>query len=195
MADPEDWAIDSNESLELSLLGPPTSEPLTFHPDFTYPIFGEAETIYGYKGLSINLSFARWDMQPFLKVTWDQKINPTFGIEAEDVTDTMKEYLPEGSLLQQIYLTVDVLYDENDFQMYLANPSFKPPGDAIDSYTLNSNTYTVYKSTLQNPDTVTLLHRLQILVLLFIEGGTYIDSTDDRWQIYLLYRFFTTKGN
>jgi histone acetyltransferase 1 len=98
MADPEDWAIDSNEALELSLLGPPESEPLNFHADFTYPIFGEAETIYGYKGLAIKLSFARWDMRPFLKVTWDQKISPNFGIEAEDVTDAMKEHLPEGSL-------------------------------------------------------------------------------------------------
>jgi histone acetyltransferase 1 len=100
MADPEDWAIDSNEALELSLLGPPASEPLTFHADYTYPIFGEAETIYGYKGLAINLSFARWDMRQFLKVTWDQKINPTFGIEAEDITDTMKEYLSDGILLR-----------------------------------------------------------------------------------------------
>jgi histone acetyltransferase 1 len=78
--------------------------------------------------------------------------------------------------------------------MYLANPSFKPPGDAIDSYTLNSNTYTVYKSTLEDPDTVTLLHRLQIFVLLFVEGGSYIEATDDRWQIYLLCLLFTIKS-
>jgi hypothetical protein len=71
--------------------------------------------------------------------------------------------------------------------MYLANPSFKPPGEAIDSYTLNSNTYTVYKSSLRDPETVTLVDRLQLLVLLFIEGSEYIDTADDRWQIYILY--------
>jgi histone acetyltransferase 1 len=99
MADPEDWAIDSNEALQLTLLGPLSSNPLTFHPDFTYPIFGEAETIYGYKGLSINLCLASWDFRGFLKVTWDQKINPSLGIEAEDVTETLKEYLPEGNVV------------------------------------------------------------------------------------------------
>jgi histone acetyltransferase 1 len=99
MADPEDWAIDSNEALELSLLGPLGSEPLSFHPDYTYPIFGEAETIYGYKGLAINISFARWDMRAFLNVKWDQKINPALGIEAEDVREKLKkECLPEGLL-------------------------------------------------------------------------------------------------
>ena len=103
MADPEEWAIDSNEALELTLLGPLSSNPLTFHPDFTYPIFGEAETIYGYKGLSINLSLASWDFRGFLKVTWDQKINPSLEIEAEDVVETLKEYLPEGnSVLREL---------------------------------------------------------------------------------------------
>ena len=79
------------------------------------------------------------------------------------------------------------MYDENDFHLHLANPSFKPPGEEIDSYILNSKTYTVYKSSLREQDTIALVNRLQILTLLFIEGATYIDTTDDRWQIYTLY--------
>jgi len=30
-----------------------------FHPTFTYPIFGEHEKIFGYKGLNINVSPSR----------------------------------------------------------------------------------------------------------------------------------------
>jgi histone acetyltransferase 1 len=85
-----------------------------------------------------------------------------------------------------------VFYDENDFQLYLANPSFNPPGEIIDSYHVNSNTYSVYKSSLEDEDTITLVDRLQLLVLLFIEGGSYIDTSDDRWQIYILYAPFHT---
>lgn len=96
MADPEEWAIDSNEALQLTLFGPLSSNPLTFHPDFTYPIFGEAETIYGYKGLALNLALASWDLRGYLKVTWDQKINPSLGTEAEDVEEILKEFLPGG---------------------------------------------------------------------------------------------------
>jgi histone acetyltransferase 1 len=96
MADPGVWAIDSNDAVELSLLGPLSSNALTFHPDYTYPIFGDAETIYGYQGLSINLSFAGWDMRGLLKVSWRQKINPALGIDAEDIVETLNEYLPEG---------------------------------------------------------------------------------------------------
>jgi histone acetyltransferase 1 len=81
-----------------------------------------------------------------------------------------------------------VLYDENDFQLHLANPSFNPPGEKIDSYTVNSNTYTVYKSSLRDQNTIALVDRLQIFILLFIEGGSFIDTSDDRWQIFTLYR-------
>ena len=77
--------------------------------------------------------------------------------------------------------------DENDFQMYLANPTFKPPGEKIDEYSANGNSYVVYKSSLADPETVALVDRLQLLILLYIEGGSYIDTSDDRWQIYILF--------
>ena len=82
---------------------------------------------------------------------------------------------------------LDIFEDENAFQMYLANPKFVPPGEKIDEYTANGNEYTVYKSSLSNSETVSLVDRLQLLILLFIEGGSYIDTSDDRWQIYILF--------
>ena len=63
---------------------------------------------------------------------------------------------------------------------------FSPPGEVIESYEVNGNTYTVYRASLRDPSALTLVSRLQILVLLFVEGGTYIDTSDDRWQIYIL---------
>lgn len=71
--------------------------------------------------------------------------------------------------------------------MYLANPSFTTPGTLIDSYTVDSKKYMVFQSSLKDPETVKLVDRLEFLVLLFIEGGSYIDLADDRWQVYILY--------
>ena len=97
MANAEDWAIDSNEALELTLWDPLSATIHKFHPDYTYPIFGDAETIYGYKDLKISLSLAAWDMRGYLDIKWTQKIDPSLGIEAEDVGGTLKEYLPDGN--------------------------------------------------------------------------------------------------
>lgn len=78
------------------MLGPSGTRPRTFHPTFTYPIFGDAETIYGYKGLSLDLSFAAWDFRAYLKVRWDEKIENSPEIEAEKVEEPLLNYLPEG---------------------------------------------------------------------------------------------------
>ena len=185
--DPEAWAVDSNEALNLTLYSPSASNPLSFHPEFTYPLFGDAETIYGYKGLKVALDFAAWDMRGHVQIQYQQKLDTAEGVQVDDVLEILKEYLPEGlHSLPYHHLTLDIFYDQNDFQLYLANPSFNPPGELIHTYTINSNSYAVYKSSLRDAATVSLVRRLQLFILLFIEGGSYIDTTDDRWQIYLL---------
>lgn len=98
MANPEDWAIDSNEALELTMLGPSASRRLAFHPTFTYPIFGEAETIYGYRRLSIDLSLAAWDFRGYLEVRWHEKLDNSLETEVENVEEILREYLPEGTV-------------------------------------------------------------------------------------------------
>lgn len=60
------------------------------------------------------------------------------------------------------------------------------PGLQIDSYTIGTKNYMVCKSSLQDPEAVKLVDRLELLVLLYIEGGSYVDLGDDRWQIYVL---------
>ena len=98
-SDPSAWAVDSNEALELAVYGPSASNCLKFHPEFTYPLFGDAETIYGYKGLKINLDFAGWDMRGHLKVSWQQKLDAAQGVQVDDVLEIMKEYVPEGQVV------------------------------------------------------------------------------------------------
>jgi len=62
---PSARSLDDSDALhdeELAL-----SEP--FNPTFTYPIFGEHEKIFGYKGLSINVREHRIPHKPMLKVS------------------------------------------------------------------------------------------------------------------------------
>lgn len=95
----EEWSSDANEALELSLVVPGDEKPkdlVKFHPKFTYPIFGENETIYGYKGLKIHLRFAAHDLLPCLEVQWEKRVKKVGDVEAEDIEEKMTESLPEG---------------------------------------------------------------------------------------------------
>ncbi|KAJ2758883.1 histone acetyltransferase 1, partial [Coemansia nantahalensis] len=76
------WATDSNSAVYIQLIGGETessvlkalagdldreddddddedgADVIQFHPAFTYPIYGEHERVFGYKGLRLKLSYA-----------------------------------------------------------------------------------------------------------------------------------------
>lgn len=94
----EDWTIDANEAVTLSIYSPKTGKELTspFHPTWTYPIFGEEQTIFGYKDLKIRILFAADDMKPCVEVTWAERFKKVGDVEAEDVKKLLEEFLPAG---------------------------------------------------------------------------------------------------
>ena len=55
------WISDGSESLHLKLVQPfePLGNDNTFHPVFTYPVFGEEEKIFGYKDLVIRVCISQ----------------------------------------------------------------------------------------------------------------------------------------
>lgn len=96
--DPEDWSISSNDAISITLLDPKTGKPTAdaFKPAFTYSMFDEHETIFGYKDLKINLLFSADSMKPCLTISYSKKVPAIGDVEAEDVQKILEDYLPEG---------------------------------------------------------------------------------------------------
>ncbi|KAL7273790.1 histone acetyltransferase 1 [Rhizina undulata] len=184
-----EWSTDANEALSITLLSPvgdsanPPKELATFNPKFTYQIFGENEAIFGYKDLKARIYFAADDMTPCVHVAWSKKIAPVKDIVAEDVVEVLKEYLPSDAFKSL----------PGAFKSSLqSRKTFTPPGTPIHTYNNSTKTYTLYHSTLSNPDSRALLENLQILLLFYIEGASYIPLDDDewtnsRWDLFFLY--------
>lgn len=70
---PEQWTSSSNDALKLFVTNKEAA--VNFQPTFTYPIFGDAETIYGYKDLNIFLCFDHFTFKPFLNIKYTEKLN------------------------------------------------------------------------------------------------------------------------
>lgn len=90
---------DANDAITISLVTPTESGFKTlesFHPNFTYAIFGEEEQIFGYKNLKVNLYYNATDMRPHLSVSSAKKFPSIGEVEPLNVVEEMKEYLPEG---------------------------------------------------------------------------------------------------
>lgn len=91
--------VEANDAITVSLVQPSGSglkQIESFHPQFTYAIFGEEEHIFGYKGLRINLSYNASDLRPNVAVKLTRRFETVSGVEATDVVGTLKDYLPGG---------------------------------------------------------------------------------------------------
>ncbi|KAL8964888.1 MAG: hypothetical protein Q9197_006764 [Variospora fuerteventurae] len=185
---PGDGSTNANGAVNISFVQPGQSSPITlstFHPKFTYPIFGEEECIFGYQGLEINLRFAAHDLRPNVSVKYDKKFKTVNDTEALDIEETLKEWMPEASFEDP------ATYDAN-IQGDAAAKDWKSPGELINSYTSRGRSFQIWSCELTDPAAQQLIDRIQILVSFFIEGGTPIPLDDQdwslaRWKVFLVY--------
>ena len=180
-------SANANDAISISLVQS-SSQDLTilheFHPKFTYPIFGEAESIFGYKGLEIDLRFAAHNLAPNVAISYENRFKPVGSTVALDIYKTLKEYLPASA------------FHENSLEDNLPGKEFKPPGQCIHSYCREGRKFEIWAGSLLDPEVRKILDNIQILILLFIEGGQYINTDDvdwtlERWRIYFVYEILS----
>ncbi|TFK72215.1 histone acetyltransferase type B catalytic subunit [Pluteus cervinus] len=205
-----DWTCDSNEALHLSMVRAQEDKEALgesesyedFQPAFTYPIFGEEEKIYGYQDLAIDLKFASGSLVQYLSITHTSKLNAATTVD--DVEEILSSAIPPG------YMT-----DEADFLARVEEDavSFRPSGQLLYSYTRPSPytidkgkgkevanaqppdsesedavVFEVYHATWDTPGFREYHRRMQLFILLYIEGGSYINEEEDTWEFVVLYR-------
>ncbi|GME84204.1 unnamed protein product [Ambrosiozyma monospora] len=177
--DPAAWTMSSNDSLFISLAEP--TRALTFNPEFTYPIFGEAEQIFGYKDLRINLAFDCESLKPFIGVKFSSKVSE----DVKKLDEELLKFLPKDDVLVQ---------DEIKWLDSIEQEKFEKPGVVVGTYpgTTEEDEDFVYEIRKFKPSEggngLSLHKRMQIFVLLFIEAGSYIEADDPIWDVYVVYK-------
>lgn len=173
---PELWTSSLNEAMQIYITDTKGSAQ-SFQPTFTYPIFGDAESIFGYKDLVILLCFDSVTFLPFLNVKWSAKLDQ---VEV-DPKEKMMEFLPESTVFKDELKWREKIDEEQK--------DYKIPGTPLGGeFTRGDDKFAIYRLDLLSDAGVDLHKRLQILVLLFIEAGSYIDFKDPLWDIYVLYK-------
>ncbi|KAL8689311.1 MAG: hypothetical protein Q9218_004988 [Villophora microphyllina] len=186
MADQDDWATNANEALNISFIQAGQNSPAilsTFHPKFTYPIFGEEESIFGYQGLNINLRFAAHDLQPNVSVKYEKEFKAVGEIEALNIEDALREWIPTIAFRQPAEY-------ESQIQQDATAKDWKPPGELLEEYTSRGRNFVIYSGDLTDHAIRQLIDRIQILVSFFIEGGTPIPLDDQDWSLARWKAFF-----
>ncbi|KII89281.1 hypothetical protein PLICRDRAFT_109895 [Plicaturopsis crispa FD-325 SS-3] len=174
-----DWTTNANTALHISLVrASDDDQPPPFHPTFTYPIYGEEETIYGYDGLRIDLRFASGSLAQYLAVTHTAKLPASKTVD--DVEGALAKVIPPDYYTDEAAFRARVEADAD---------AFKPLGERIHSYVKGGVEFEVYhvRTTWATPGFREYHRRMQLFVLLYIEAGSYIAEDEDRWEFVVLY--------
>ncbi|MCJ1319997.1 histone acetyltransferase 1 [Xylographa vitiligo] len=184
----EEWSSNANEAIQISLVQPGTGSPKalsTFHPQFTYSIFGDEERIFGYQGLNVKLRFAAHDLYPHVSISSDAKFKTVGDTKATDILEILKEHLPSYAFQKSSSFKTRVQED--------ASASiFTPPGKLIESYTSRGRNFEIWCGEPTDAPVRLLLERMQIFISFFIEGGTPLLLDDQewtlaRWRVFFVY--------
>ncbi|KAI8380970.1 acyl-CoA N-acyltransferase [Radiomyces spectabilis] len=194
------WSCNTTEAMQLRLVRQQqgdfaASEPTIYddiQPEFTYSMFGQHETAFGYKELSIKIYYTSGSLRPYLHIDYSDKYVPASSsksdgapeVQADDIEAILKGYLPP-----------DYCKNYDEFSRYVREDSvdFKPNGEKLAEYTRESEegeeeTFEIYKSSFTDHSFRKLHRRMQFFVPLFVEGATYIDDEDEKWEIYTIYK-------
>ncbi|KAF9466258.1 acyl-CoA N-acyltransferase [Collybia nuda] len=204
-----DWTSDANEALALSLVrSREDKESIAedevyegFHPSFTYPIFGEDEKIYGYNDLVIDLRFTSGSLIQYLNTRYSEKLSSSSTVD--DVEGTLSGFIPPTYYKDEEVFLTRVEEDATTFrpsgQLIYSYTRLSPlssqkkKGKAVsdsqylDSENPNAVAYEVYHATWDTPGFKEYHRRMQIFILLYIEGGSYINEDEDSWEFVVLY--------
>jgi histone acetyltransferase 1 len=186
---------NSTAAVDIILLQPDlagTKEIASFKPIFTYPIFGEDESVFGYQDLSIKLQFASHDLMPNVEITYAAKFETQGKVEADDIKALFDDRLPDCRL-NSLFIVGNSLISNvaawnatSHFKSNLhseAATDYKPPGTLLKTYESRGKTFEIWKASILDPDAQELLLRMQILIPLFIEGGLPINLDDPEWSL------------
>lgn len=178
MPDIEEWAANANDAVTITLVN--ESSTIEFNPKFTYPIFGDEELIFGYKGLEINIQMDATSLVSLVTLSYQEKLK---GAQVPDPLKTLQEFLAPDTVYE----------NEKEWEKQRGqSTSFELPGEVFKQFTCKGDEYVIYKSSIQQAANLHL--RMRIFVLLFIEAGSYIDESDERWELYMIFKKSNNKN-
>ncbi|KAI9014769.1 histone acetyltransferase 1 [Gaertneriomyces semiglobifer] len=184
------WEVSANESLKLALvnsvdfIGTDVDPNVIFSPEFTYPVFGEEEVIFGYKDLEVNLYYAAGSLDTYMDIQYREKCDAVSSTNTtrppDDVEAIMTKLLPQG-------FTTDL--KEFKSAVHQSQSSFKPMGEKISDYQIeeSDSVFELYKCDFTTPGFKEYHRRLQLFLLWMIEGASFIEEDDDRWHALLVF--------
>lgn len=160
----------------------------TFNPDMSYAFFGENENVFGYKDLNVKVYYSCARLNIYLGMTYSSIVDKeqTGGVAPDDII----------KIISSDYAT-KVYTNLNEFSASLAQEkSFVPHGELLEELSIDTwpedeqpvkRYFGIYKADNTTAGFPEYHDRLQTFLKWYIEGASYVDMDDERWEYFTIY--------
>ncbi|XP_017891786.1 histone acetyltransferase type B catalytic subunit [Ceratina calcarata] len=186
--------VSSNDALEFKLVRfveDLEDDDTTFKPEMSHQVFGDSESIFGYRDLRVKLYYSAGCLETYLGITFSEKVSTTHseGVEADEVLPKIAD-----KLAPQVHNNIDSFIES-----LKKDDTFRPHGELLHSFSLDdgesTRTFEVYKADMSFKGFREYHQRLQTFVLWYIDAANFIDVDDDRWHYFNMFeKYQTTNG-
>lgn len=188
------FVISSNDALELKFIRKVEDledDSTSFKPEMSHQVFGDCETLFGYKDLKVKLYYTAGALETYLGMTYSEKVNKLIceDVEPDEVLQKVSEKLAPN------------VHDNLDsFVKSLSkDESFRPAGELVYSFSVDDNfkirTFEVYKADMSCKNFKEYHQRLQTFLLWYVDAANFIDIDDDQWHYFNMFERYKTEGD
>ncbi|KAL0486734.1 histone acetyltransferase [Acrasis kona] len=187
----EEYSSNANSVIHLKLVRDREdiyNDETTFHPLYTHQIFGEDETIVGYKGLRIDVYYVASTLFPYISMKYDSQMlgrddkDPIHILTKQKITWTTHEAIPIGHSFTNIMQEFESCFQH-------LNDNFTPTslGQHVNTHEVDDRVFEVYRANIESPAAQKYHERVQTFVLFFIDASSYITDDDTRWEVFFVF--------
>nr|XP_033337171.1 histone acetyltransferase type B catalytic subunit isoform X1 [Megalopta genalis]XP_033337172.1 histone acetyltransferase type B catalytic subunit isoform X1 [Megalopta genalis]XP_033337173.1 histone acetyltransferase type B catalytic subunit isoform X1 [Megalopta genalis] len=178
--------VSSNDALEFKLvriMEDLENDETTFKPEMSHQVFGDSESIFGYRDLRVKLYYSAGCLETYLGMTYSEKVNKSIceGVEADEVLPKMVE-----KLAPKVHDNIDSFIKSLE-----KDDTFRPHGELLHSFSIDdegcTRKFEVYKADMTYKGFKEYHERLQTFVLWYIDAANFIDIDDDRWHYFNIF--------
>lgn len=131
----------------------------------------------------MSLSLAAHNLKPHMSISWKEQFPALGDIKASDIRGSLEDFIPEDAFTDES--REETLTDADA-------ASFTPPGELLHSYNRDGSKFEIWKASMEDEGAQEILENAQVLVPLFIEGGTILQLDEPwvarRWTLFLVYQ-------
>ncbi|XP_050306176.1 histone acetyltransferase type B catalytic subunit [Anthonomus grandis grandis] len=150
---------------------------LTFTPEMAHQVFGESESIFGYRNLSIYLNYLHNSCRCFLDINSRGKLESNT-MKPDDIEQILDQWLPKNYTTKEDEFIKWIKEEEHD----------KIYGEILNTIEKDLKTkYHITKNDIKDKEFTEFHARFETFIIWFIDAANFIDLEDHRWNIFYVY--------